>query len=458
MRYFIAFLFFILPAFSANWYVRKGATGSNNGTNWTNAWNEMSSINFSSVACGDTIWLAGGTYTTALSVNKSCTSSTVLKINRVLSTDSVPTAAAGWASSYDSQVIISNNGINLAGGAYYTINGRVGSVASNNFGISVKCTSGSGGCDAIDGAGSGNLSNITLTYLELFGPSCVMAENCGGGGASGLNVAPSNNSVTSLLVDHCWIHQWGELIRTSNWKNCIIQYTSLSDTHNDGQQHEDVVYNYAQTNFTMRYNSIWGTPNDGIFFDFGGTVGFYFYGNVYFHTGGEFIVFKPGYTNATNIYIYNNVFESDGWGDYSPGWLDFTGAANSGEVANNVFENVDNTGTPPNGNHNAYSLSGTSDGGSGSFYYSPGKLGASVDFLNEDPSVPDNGLANFHLTAAGATAFANGKTLAAPYNVDIDGNTRGASGSWTIGAYQYVSGTTSPTAPNPPTGLTVVVH
>ena len=51
-------------AFSSNWYVRKGATGSNQGTDWNNAWSEMNKITWSSLACGDTIWLAGGTYTT----------------------------------------------------------------------------------------------------------------------------------------------------------------------------------------------------------------------------------------------------------------------------------------------------------------------------------------------------------------------------------------------------------
>lgn len=429
--------FLCIPSWAANWYVHKGATGSNNGTSWTNAWNELNQIGFGSVACGDTVWLAGGTYTSGLSINKSCTASAVLSVNRVLSTDPMPVAAAGWNGSFDSQVVVSNGGINLSGGSYYTINGRLGSAASNNYGISIRCT-GSGGCNAVGGAGSGNISNITLTYLEMFGPPCVMAQSCGGGGASGLNVAPSSNTVTSLLVDHCWIHQWGELIRTSNWHNCIIQYTSLSDTHNDGQQHEDIIYNYAQTNFTMRYNRIWGSPNDGIFFDFGGTNGFYFYGNVYYHSGGQLITFKPGYSNATNIFYYNNVFENDGtFGDYQPGWLDFSGAANSGEVANNVFENMNIVGTAPNSNHNAFNLSG--NGGTANVTFTRG-----TQFVNESSSNPP--VADFHLTTSGASTFANGKALVAPYNVDPDGNLRESS-SWTIGAFQAGSVNQPPPGP-----------
>src|SRR5437763_886648 len=50
---------------AANWFVRpNGATyGSGNGSSWTNAWSGFSSIAWGSVACGDTIWIAGGTYT-----------------------------------------------------------------------------------------------------------------------------------------------------------------------------------------------------------------------------------------------------------------------------------------------------------------------------------------------------------------------------------------------------------
>src|SRR5260370_33492436 len=93
-------------ATNTNWYVLKGAAGSNNGTSWTNAWNEMNQINFSTVACGDTIWLGGGTYTTSLSPNKVCTAGNVLNIDRVLSTDSVPVAAQWWNSSFVIQVVI----------------------------------------------------------------------------------------------------------------------------------------------------------------------------------------------------------------------------------------------------------------------------------------------------------------------------------------------------------------
>jgi hypothetical protein len=262
----------------------------------------------------------------------------------------------------------------------------------------------------------------------MYGPPCVLNEDCGGGGASGFNVAPAKNKVVNLLLDHDWIHRWGEAIRTCNWSNAVIQWTDIDTTHNDGKQHEDIMYNYAQTNLTMRYNRIWNSPNDGIFFDFGGTNGFYFYANVFYDAGGEYIVFKPGYTNAVNVYIYNNVFESNGHGDYSHGWLDFTGASStSGAVQNNVFENVAFAGTMPSPNYNAYSVSAYKDRGAQSFVYT-----ASGQFMNE-PNINNPTFADFHLTSTGKSTFGRGTALASPYNYNPEGTNR--STPWYIGAY-----------------------
>jgi hypothetical protein len=154
------------------------------------------------------------------------------------------------------------------------------------------------------------------------------------------------------------------------------------------------------------------------------------------------------------VFIYNNVFENDNtFGDYQPAFLGFSNMVSGSEVANNVFENVspNSEGPPPNANHNAYTLSGASDAGSGSLYYSPGSLGASTLFVNESPGNPV--AADFHLTATGAATLASGKTLPAPYNIDPDGNVRGAGGTWAIGAFQPPS-----QAPAPPTNLSGVVR
>jgi hypothetical protein len=460
MKYLIILSLLAGPAFSANWYVLKSASGANNGTSWTNAWNEMNKINLSSVACGDTIWLGGGTYTTGLTINKTCTAGAVLNINRVLATDAAPVAAAGWNSSFASQVILSDSSIDLFSGSYFNINGRVGTVAANNFGISVRCNGGSG-CVALNGAdyGGGSLNHITISYLELYGPPCVTAGSCTSG-SDGFNIAPSNaaNTVNYVTLDHSWVHRFSETIRAALWNNCTIQYSDIDTMAFTPAEHEDILFSYDQVNFTFRYNRVYTSPNDGIFF-YGDEKNTQIYGNVIYHSGGALLTFYQGFTH--NVFVYNNVFENDGkFGDYQPGYVYFiSGATVTGEVANNIFDNVTISGSCGSiCNHNAYSTTvSAQDSGAGTLTFNTGTVGASVMFVNEAPSNP--AVADFHLTAKGATTFANGKSLAAPFNVDMDGVTRGTGGTWTIGAYQYTGGsTTPPTAPAPPTNLTLVVH
>ena len=459
----VCFIFMLLlcsaaaQCFGANFYVRKGATGSNDGSSWTNAWNEMNQIKFSAVGCGDTIWIAGGTYNTPLSGSRTCSAGSVLTINRVQSSDSAAVAAPGWNASFDSLVVLPH--IDIPGPAsYITISGRI------PYGIQVLIPGTSGdGIDGGEGSGSGTaqpIDHITWSYIEVYGPSCVTSGNCSNGGVIGVNIMPycSSANRTNMLFDHMSVHRTGEAFRGCGWASSTIQYSLIYDTNNDGQQHEDILYsNPPYQNVTWRYNKIFLSPNDGLFFEYGGAVNFAFYGNVVYHSGGWLISFKTGGTYGP-VYIYNNTFENDGkFGDYSPAFLGFTTMA-GGEVANNVFENVTVTAgssKPPNANHNAYSISGASDGGTGSFTYNVGTLGASAMFVNESPSNPI--AADFHLTAAGAKEFANGKALAAPYDVDPDGKSRSAGGGWTIGAYS-AGGTAPGGTPGVPTNLTGVAH
>src|SRR3954466_7595085 len=67
--------------FAADWFVRSTTTGANNGTDWNNAWS-ISGINWASVNPGDTIWLAGGTYTGSLNPKKSGVAGNLIYVKR----------------------------------------------------------------------------------------------------------------------------------------------------------------------------------------------------------------------------------------------------------------------------------------------------------------------------------------------------------------------------------------
>lgn len=449
----LALLLMTMPAMATSWYVSKVAAGTNAGTSWTNAWNEMNQINWSSVACGDTVWLAGGTnYTTSLDigVSKVCAAGTVINVNRVLSTDAVPVAAAGWSSAFDSQVVLPN--INVEGPqAYITFNGRAwqgGTLGSGGIQVLIPGTEGDGIDGGVHSFTATAIDHITWQYVEIFGPACVETSTCTGGGVIGVNImpfCPATAIWTNLLFDHVAVHRTGEAFRGCGQNGTIIQYSLIYDTHNDGPQHEDILYsNPPYQNVTWRYNKIFMSPNDGIFFE--GTdpkaaQNFAFYGNVYYHSGASLMSFKvEGSGTYGPVFIYNNVFENDNtFGDFQPGWLSFDNMATGSFVRDNVFENINNNAggqTAPNADYNAYSTGMTVDSGTHSISYSPGTLGSSVMFVNESTGTPI--AANFHLTPAGQTAFPNGLALASPYTTDPDSNTRGASGHWYIGAFDVL--------------------
>lgn len=58
----IIVLFYLVTSntYSADYYVDKNASGQNNGTSWTNAWQSFSAINWNSIQPGDVIFISGG--------------------------------------------------------------------------------------------------------------------------------------------------------------------------------------------------------------------------------------------------------------------------------------------------------------------------------------------------------------------------------------------------------------
>jgi hypothetical protein len=168
----IGLLLLPLTLFGANWYVRPSSTGANSGADWNNAWSN-STIKWASVHPGDTLWLAGGSYSGGLSVGASGSSGSPILINRVLATDSAATAALGWSSSFDATVAFSRS-ISLPACNYVTVDGRkpynatVGTTGVSNAGMTVNISL-SGG-DGINGATTGSLTNDIVRNVSLIGP------------------------------------------------------------------------------------------------------------------------------------------------------------------------------------------------------------------------------------------------------------------------------------------------
>ena len=218
-----------LQASAKNFYVRSGASGANNGSDWNNAWKECSSIVWggsSGVNAGDTVYLAGGNYSTTLVPNTSGNSSAWITVQRVRSTDSAATSAAGWSSSFDSQVVINTGSdaldFNTVGISYVIIDGRIDGgmqlVTPNSDGASVSFNY------AVD--------HITLTNLDLAGPGGSSPVNMNGDNR-GIDATAWNGSVyepiNHLIVSHCRIHGQVNNVWLMNCYNAILEHTKFYD-------------------------------------------------------------------------------------------------------------------------------------------------------------------------------------------------------------------------------------
>lgn len=262
-------LLLISLASAATFHVREGATGTNDGSSWTNAWSSTSSINYSAVNPGDTIYLAGGTYG-VLNIGKAGTSGSPITVKRA--TKAEHGSATGWTDAYDARVIIDgkdNHGA-VSMKSFNTLDG------ATRYGIWIR-----NAFHGIIPGDSGN--NLTIRHVEIGSadPAYKMDED-------GIQGRGSN-----LLLENSYIHD-----------------NDSPTTHGDGIQW------YSGQNIVIRYNVF---ENNGQIFMFSETAwgneyinDLYVYYNVFRNRAGDHYqgistVLCP--QSGYGWYIYNNTFD-----------------------------------------------------------------------------------------------------------------------------------------------------
>ncbi len=446
-------------ATAANWYVRPAAQGAPTGNDWNNAWS-ISGIAWGSVRPGDTIWLAGGAYSSGIRVGASGVSGSPIKILRATSSDTVATSAPGWQPSFDSQIKLPGDvGIEVPSSSHIVVDGRT------QYGILITMPfSGGYAVECDPGAGAGvPVTDLSFHNIDILGPY-ASANNPAKDESVGFKIDPSDGTLSNVLIDHCRIRGCPTGLHCLV-SNLTIQYSTIQDVWpawgGANIDHPDVMYCYPSPNMTWRYNTIINCQSDGIFFEYGGAQNFQFYGNVYYNTTNSLLTTKAPGTYGP-MFIYNNVFEAPSASDY--GWITTNGStvASGTEVYDNIFFNVSNDIEQSATDYNAYnytSLNGfpwPGPGGSGSEPHSI-TLGGNP-FANLPPHTqPVTTIGDFHLTSASQVLFQNGLPLKQDgfINIDPDGNQRGSGGHWYIGAYQGAY-QHSGAAPPAPTGLHIV--
>ena len=245
----------VSSAHAANYYVRAGATGSNNGSDWSNAWSKTSSINYSALRAGDTVFIAAGTYG-AMNITQSGAQGQPITFKRATAGDHG--ISTGWTSTLDGRIIIDGGGalaaIGIGEGGSYTAQSNITIDGVTRYGILLR--------NAMYGirAGRGLSNNLTFRYLEI-----------GDAGSYKMGEDGIQGYGDNLVVENSYIHDNDNIT-----------------THGDGVQW------YQGKNVTFRYNVF---SNNGQMFMLTETA----WGNQY----------------VNDLYIYYNVFRNRGGGHYN---------------------------------------------------------------------------------------------------------------------------------------------
>ena len=447
----------ILPsAISTNWYVDNAVASSGNGQSWNTAWKAFSNINWASVQPGDTIYISGGSnqkiYYEGISVGKSGTINAYIKITkgtdsehngRVIINGQQNTLQNGVDFSQDAYVIVSNleitqttRGVWIHGSShdiivdsmkiydYYDHAGIAanGWTSNNRFGV----------------------ENITLRNNYVRGDLQVTGQTDNTYFLGVDNLLIENNT---FIVNNSIVEGYSDNIQTQNVGNAIIRNNILINYIGNGDQ--GIIGNFANnalTNSISRveiYNNVIIFPNTAPlgarailirYYDWyisSGLPDIYIYGNsIYANDGVSGIALQLPATVKNNIIYATNgmVFGNDNMGyNMSVNRVSNNLIYRSGGYSNNGIEGTWNgnglTIARPTYNQWVNTLGGTPF------------ITSNPDYVNPN---------NLDLTLqSNSPAIDAGVALSVPYNVAIDGVSRPQGAAWDIGAYEYMSGSTT---------------
>lgn len=423
-----------LIASAANHYIRDGGTASTTGTGSCTSWETANACDQlpDTLVRGDTYYIADGTYS-----GKTFNTSGTALITIRKATASEHGTETGWVSTYGNGTATFTTSL-VFSTANWLVDGVFGGGPMNwtgPFGFTSTHTGRM--IELLNGS-----SGVTVQHIELSGV----------GSYSGGNAGLYSYACTNCTLSYWYMHDIGGIPFMSSATNLVVEYGYMKNWY-DGPGHSEICSCWDFGNgvigtHTFRYN---------LFTDLRSTGGIMWdnvsnhdaelriYGNVFYkdpnitwnNTGNGVIA---GWTGGNgedfyNVHVINNSFIG------IPGsevLSTIAIRAGNNEAVNNLFYNVNNPGATGDWQvvtHNhfiATSLRGTAtSSSSGSPFIDTTKF-------------------NFSLTAPTPA----GTVLAAPYNVDMYGRTRGADGIWDRGAVEFVTGSDL-TPPMSPTNLRI---
>lgn len=423
------------------YYVRAGATGTGNGSDWNNAYTSLPST----LVRGATYYIADGSYS-PYTFDDAVSGSSVITIKKA--TASNHGTETGWSSAYGDGVATfsANSGTVFTIGAPYLI---IDGAYEYGFKIDIS------GYDGPVTNGiwwSAGFSNITIKNVEIVGPGGASNYNyrfqCNGikstkGASSNINIRNCKIHgvdagiyflfVTGSTIEYCDIYD----IRSNQWvpedpANRNSSYCAWNVARGYCDLHDDVLYLGAFNNLTVRYNKFHNWRTEGVFISglAGTSNGLYVYGNIWYNssktTGQKALqVRDPSSIQnyLTGFYFYNNSIGRT----TSSVVLASTSMTLPVVVRNNLL-------------YDTGSISVISGG-----TYSHNTTATSDPFIS---------LSTGNLRLAGPTVA--GYTLPSPYNKDILGVTRGVDGIWDHGALDFSNSNPPPAGLNAPNRVRIM--
>jgi hypothetical protein len=449
----LLFLLFVSsPLIAADHFVLVGAGGSANGSDWTNAWTNLPAT----LTRGDIYYIGDGSYGN-YTFDDAVSSTSVITIKKATAADHG--TETGWVSTMgDGQAVFGTMEFTRG---YYTINGVTRNDSdwqADAYGFRITAVYSS----SINGS---NATNLIVQYADIGGTVGDICASAAGKGTTGVFAVITG--LNSWTISRCHIHNVSLPIVVVDADNWIVEYSHLGPSWA-----KEAISAQQTSGWTIRHNKF----IDNLIYppaacEFGGDTatadiwtrdengendGWLIYGNVFGDSG-----------------TYNNINRSQGivMGNYYSGP---TNTVSDWKVYNNTFYNIQGgqsvirlgSGSGNTVANNLWYKSRTSDqtigilnAGSGALNYTPWCYSTPYSLCasspgtwvagSEDPFV-DSANYNFQLKSSysGPSPRDAGTALTGVDAVDRYGNTRGADGTWDIGAYEYDSGepdTTDPT-------------
>lgn len=433
----IVFLLTAVPCLAATHYILDG--GSGDGSAWNNALDDLPAA----LTRGDTYYIGDGTYA-AYTFDDATSGTNLITIKKATTADHG--TETGWSSTYgDGEAVFYSAGTTWTiSSDYYVIDGQSGSGKDpGGYGIRVYTTASRGTTATLVNASGAD--HVTISHVEF---------DFNNGSAASSTAATRMwgcwGVCDTITIESCYFHHstgyvfylgsYGTPAHTQT--NYVIDHCYFDTIGGGGSiasGHWELMWLLWATNFQFRYNTIENvfetlpTYNGQTgWLMMGGSTNTQIYGNLFFcsdedycDVGGNGVIAtwsNDVYVNA-GVYIYNNTFVDITSRDYAPKIYFYHNTANDTNVTvrNNLYYNSEWSWTGVDTQtHEAC-------GG-----------GQSCSGTDQQTGILSGQFSNYagdvFTLAYGTTA---GVTLDSPYNVDINGNNRGADGTWDRGAYEY---------------------